>query len=76
MHMVIKYLIINQHDESYTILDKWRIYWLVIMLKMHQNASPKTLLSLQQILSFKLDTKMTIVFFNYIYNYLIITITR
>jgi len=36
----------------------------------------KTLPSLKQILSFELDTKMTIIFFNYVYNYLIITIIK
>jgi hypothetical protein len=48
-----------------------------IMLKMmsnpstcslHQDASPKTLPSLQKILSFEPRTKMTIIVFNYIYN--------
>jgi hypothetical protein len=33
---------------------------------LHQDASPKTLSLLQQIFSFELDTKMTIIFLNYI----------
>jgi hypothetical protein len=85
-HVVIKQLIISQHDDSYTTLDKMKHLLVGHYVRddaqspqcssLHQDASPKTLSSLQQILSFKLDTKMVIVFLNYIYNYLVITITK
>jgi hypothetical protein len=79
-------LTISQHDDSYTILDKMKHLSIDCYVKgdvqsfnvvfLHQDASPKTLPSLQQILSFELDTKIAIIFFNYIYNYLIITIIK
>ncbi len=83
--VVIKYLITNQHDDSYTTLDKTR-HLLVghyvrndvqsLNVTFYIKMQVQILLSLQQISSFELDTKMTIVFFNYIYNYLVITIIK
>ncbi len=82
MYVIIKYLIINQHDDSYITLDKLRhllvnhyvkddvqSFNVVLCIKMqdyfHYNKS-----------CFLNKNKNDNYFFNYIYNYLIITITK
>jgi hypothetical protein len=69
----MNYFIINQHDDSYTTLDKMKhllvdhyvkddVQSLNVALCIKMDASLKILPSLQQILSFEPNTKMTIFF--------------
>jgi len=64
--MILKLFIINQHDDPYTTLDKTRHLLVGHYVKNDVQsfnialyiANPKTLHSLQQIMSFELDKKM------------------
>ncbi len=84
-HVVKQYLTINQHDDSYTTLDKMKH-----LLVGHYVRNDVQSLNVALCIKMQVQKlyrhynkscplnyiKMTIIFFNYIYNYLVITITK